>query len=163
MKMFNSSAITKLFLSIAVSLMFVAGEVSDSFASAEWVYVAKIFSNDNQGIIVRANGDAYQIEKGTGCISFWRHEGKRVLISSPGLFLGVGSELILPDVDQKCRIWDSKSLGQWSSSPPKASSRSLSVSASKDDVKIFQVALKALGHYKGEPDGIIGELTKQAI
>ncbi|PWH04527.1 hypothetical protein DIY08_01745 [Shewanella xiamenensis] len=26
-------------------------------------------------------------------------------------FWGVGSELILPDADQKCRIWDSSSLG----------------------------------------------------
>jgi len=66
---------------------------------------------DDNAIVVRENGDAYRIEKGVGCLSLWRFEGKAVLINSPGLFLGVGSELILPDVDQKCRIWDSSSLG----------------------------------------------------
>ena len=88
--------------------IFISAESRDSFASAEWVYVEKVLSNDDNGIIVRANGEAYQIEKGTGCLSFWRYEGRRVLVSSPGMFLGAGSELILPDADQKCRIWDSK-------------------------------------------------------
>ena len=66
---------------------------------------------DDNAIVVRENGDAYQIEKGVGCLSLWRFEGKAVLINSPGLFLGVGSELILPAADQKCRIWNSSSLG----------------------------------------------------
>ncbi|KPN75978.1 MULTISPECIES: hypothetical protein [Shewanella] len=78
-------------------------------AASEWVYLYKAM--DDNAIVVRKNGDAYQIEKGVGCLSIWRFEGKAVLISSPGLFLGVGSELILPDADQKCRIWDSSSLG----------------------------------------------------
>jgi len=84
-----------------------------AFAVTEYVTVVKILQNDDYGIIVRANGDAYQIEKGVGCLSFWRYEGKQVLISSPGIFLGTGSQLILPDNDQKCRIWDSKKLGRW--------------------------------------------------
>jgi len=78
-------------------------------AASEWVYLYKAM--DDNAIVVRKNGDAYQIEKGVGCLSLWRFEGKAVLVTSPGLFLGVGSELILPDADQKCRIWDSSSLG----------------------------------------------------
>lgn len=78
-------------------------------AASEWVHLYKAMNDD--AIVVRKNGDAYQIEKGVGCLSLWQFEGKAILISSPGLFLGVGSELILPDSDQKCRIWDSSSLG----------------------------------------------------
>jgi len=68
-------------------------------AASEWVYLYKAM--DDNAIVVRKNGDAYQIEKGVGCLSLWRFEGKAVLITSPGLFLGVGSELILPDADKK--------------------------------------------------------------
>lgn len=78
-------------------------------AVSEWVSLYKAL--DDNAIVVRKNGDAYQIEKGVGCLSLWRFEGKAVLITSPGSFLGVGSELILPDADQKCRIWNSSSLG----------------------------------------------------
>jgi len=85
-----------------------------AIAGVEFVTVVKILSNDDHGIIVRSNGDAYQIEKGVGCLSFWRYEGKQVLVSSPGIFLGVGSSLILPDENQTCRIWDFKELGPWS-------------------------------------------------
>jgi hypothetical protein len=84
-------------------------------AASEFVFVAKILSNDDHGIIVRSSGNAYQIEKGVGCLSFWHYEGKRVLVVSPGLFLGVGSKIVLPDDNQECRIWDSKELGQWKS------------------------------------------------
>jgi hypothetical protein len=159
----NSIITPKIILFIVVTAIFISGESRNSFASAEWVYVEKVLSNDNNGIIVRANGDAYQIEKGTGCISFWQYEGKRVLVSSPGIFLGVGCELILPDVDQKCRIWDSKFLGQWSSSTPKSSSGSSHNAVSKDEIKIIQIALKTLGHYSGDPDGIMGDITKKAL
>jgi hypothetical protein len=81
----------------------------DVYAASEWVYVYKAM--DDNAIVVRKNGEAYQIEKGVGCLSLWMFEGKSVLVTSPGLFLGVGSELILPEVDQKCRIWNSSSLG----------------------------------------------------
>ena len=43
----------------------------------ELVTVVKILSNDDHGIIVRSNGDAYQIEKGVGCLSFSRYEGRK--------------------------------------------------------------------------------------
>lgn len=80
-----------------------------SWAGTEWVFVSKV-DNDN-AIVVRKDGSAHLIEVGTGCISLWRKEGKEVLINSPGLFLGIGSKLILPDQDQSCRIWGSKELG----------------------------------------------------
>ena len=101
----NCTAVTVLSLLIGLS--------APAWAGVEFVTVVRILSNDDHGIIVRSNGNAYQIEKGVDCLSFWRYEGKQVLVSSPGTFLGVGSSLILPDENQKCRIWDSKELGQW--------------------------------------------------
>jgi len=134
-------------------------------AGAEWVLVAKVLDDDDKGIIVRNNGDAYVIEKGVGCLSFWRYEGKRVLISSPGIFLGVGSKLILPDAGQECRIWDSKALGQWS--PPSSrrfpQPQQSAGSLPKEDILILQIALRALGYQLGEPDGIFGEKTRRTL
>lgn len=94
--------------------------VQKVYARAEYVYVQKTI--DDQAIIVRKNGDAYLIEKGVGCLSLWRYEGKIVLINSPGIFLGVGSELLIPERNQKCRIWNSEYLGFIKSpiSPPLA-------------------------------------------
>jgi len=91
-----------------------------AYAGTEYVYVQKTM--DNQAIIVRKNGDAYLIEKGVGCLSLWRYEDKVVLINSPGIFLGVGSELLIPSLNQKCRIWDSEYLGSIKTpiSPPSA-------------------------------------------
>ena len=40
-----------------------------ALAGTEFVTVVKILSNDDYGIIVRGNGNAYQIEKGIGCLS----------------------------------------------------------------------------------------------
>ncbi len=94
--------------------------VEQASADAELVYVAKVINGD-KGIIVRNSGYAYQIETGVGCLSFWRAEGKKVLISSPGMFLGVGSYLVLPDESEDCRIWDSQELGPWRS--PSTSAR----------------------------------------
>jgi hypothetical protein len=79
---------------ISVSLLFpqAAG------ASQEWVYVKRVI--DDGALVVRRNGDAYSIKTGIGCLSLWRYEGKTVLIRSPGLFLGVGSELSVPDLQR---------------------------------------------------------------
>ncbi len=108
-------------VSFVVGLML--GLSTTVWPSSEFVTVAKILSNDDHGIIVRSNGNAYNIEKGVGCLSFWRYEGKQVLITSPGMFLGIGSELILPDDNQKCRIWDAKELGPWGDSSVEEPSR----------------------------------------
>ncbi|MEM5871920.1 MAG: hypothetical protein QW051_03540 [Candidatus Aenigmatarchaeota archaeon] len=80
-----------------------------AFTGVEYVYVYKVM--DNRAIIVRKNGDIYLIEKGIGCLSLWRYEGKMVLIKSPGIFLGIGSELLIPELNQKCRILNSEYLG----------------------------------------------------
>ena len=110
-----------------ITVSFVGGLMlglsTTAWPASEFVTVVKILSNDDHGIIVRSNGDAYHIEKGVGCLSFWRYEGKQVVVTSPGVFLGVGSELILPDENQKCRIWDAKELGPWGGSSTKEPSR----------------------------------------
>lgn len=143
---------------------FIFFEASVAMAGAEWVFVAKVLSEDDKGIIVRGNGNAYLIEKGIGCLSFWRYEGKRVLIVSPGIFLGVGSKLVLPDAGQECRIWNSKELGQWSTSVPKITQqRKRGSTLSKEDIFFCQIALGVLNYYTGEPDGLFGEKTKMAM
>ena len=84
-------------------------------ASAEYVLVQKVI--EDQAVIVRSNGATYLIDKGVGCLSLWRYEGRRVIVDSPRLFLGVGARLILPDADQQCRIWDSKQIDSPRSAP----------------------------------------------
>ena len=133
-------------------------------AKIEQVYVAKIMSNDDKAIIVRSNGEAYLIEKGIGCISLWRYEGKNVLIHSPGIFLGIGSKLLIPENDQECRIWDSEDLGYWSASP---TFKNHFVSPTKvidsSNVKLVQSSLKLLGFDVGEVDGRFGSKTIAAL
>ena len=78
-------------------------EISKAAAgSAESVIVRKVI--DDKIIVQRRNGDLYLIETGIGCLSSWRYEGKLAVISSPGLFLGVGSTLLLVEDNQSCRI-----------------------------------------------------------
>jgi hypothetical protein len=76
--------------------------------SGEYVTVYKVM--EDKAIVIRSDGATYLIEVGVGCLSLWRYEGKRVIVSSPGLFLGLGSKLIIPDLGQECRIWDSKQV-----------------------------------------------------
>jgi hypothetical protein len=83
--------------------------VHEANAGAEYVFVQKAM--DDNAIIITHNGDAYLIEKGVGCLSLWRYEGKSVLINSPGIFLGTGSELLILDLGQKCRVWNPEYLG----------------------------------------------------
>ena len=70
-------------LLVALLILFVC---STADAGVEAVLVKKAM--DDKAIVVRANGEMYLIEKGVGCLSLWRYEGKRVYINSPGLFLG---------------------------------------------------------------------------
>ena len=76
----------------------------------EEVRVVKVMDTDYKAIIQRRNGELYLIEYGVGVIPIWHYEGKTVLIYSPGLFLGVGSSIILPDEGQKARIWNSEQI-----------------------------------------------------
>lgn len=82
----------------------------NAVASVEEVYVSKVLDNDDKAIIQRDNGETYLIEKGVGCLSLWSFEGRKIIIQSPGIFLGVGSSIVLPNRNQECRIWDSKQM-----------------------------------------------------
>jgi hypothetical protein len=97
-------------LRLALLLAVVISSIPPSsvIAAVEFALVQKVM--DDKAILVRSNGTTYLIEKGVGCLSLWRYEGKRVLIHSPGLFLGVGSKLLIPDADQECRIWSAEEI-----------------------------------------------------
>jgi hypothetical protein len=80
------------------------------YAHTEWVLLQKVVSSGNKGIVLRRNGEAYLIEIGVGCLSFSFYKGKPILVHSPGVFLGVGSSVILLDRAQQCRVWDSEQI-----------------------------------------------------
>jgi len=71
---------------IAASLVQLAALAlaSDALASAEEVLLYKVLGSGDEGIIIRANGDAYQIEKGVGCLGFGLREGRKVSLSRLG-------------------------------------------------------------------------------
>ena len=154
-----------LYYRIITFIFLIFFRVSFAIAGVEWVFVEKIFSDDNKGIIVRTNGEVYLIEKGVGCFSFWRYEGKRVLIVSPGKFLGIGAKLILPENSQQCRILDYKLLGREFSIFPKLSKNKKKPNEilSKREIFLCQLALQTLGYDIGKPDGIIDSKTKAAL
>ncbi|MCS6965797.1 MAG: hypothetical protein NZ473_03415 [Candidatus Kapabacteria bacterium] len=76
--------------------------------SIEYVTVHK--ASDDRAILLRADGTAYLVQKGAGCPSLERYEGRQVVVISPGLFLGVGSKLVIPELNQECRIWDAEEV-----------------------------------------------------
>lgn len=94
------------FFVFITTLIFVS---SANSATTEYLHLYKVLNNS--AIVVRSNGEIFNVEYGVGCISLSRFEGRSVLVSSPGIILGIGSSLILSDVDQKCRIWSSEPLG----------------------------------------------------
>ena len=81
-----------------LTIIFLAISTQTSIASSEYVLVVKILDDDDKAIVQRRNGDQYLIEKGIGCLSLFRYEGKIVVINSPGLFAGIGSHLIIPSL-----------------------------------------------------------------
>lgn len=93
-----------------LTIFFLLLIVSYSYASTEYVILIKVMDNDDKGIIERSNGERWIIEKGVGAISFWRFEGKKILIYSPSLFCSVGSKIILPEVGQEARIWNAEQI-----------------------------------------------------
>lgn len=136
--------------------------VSPAVAGVEAVSVTKVM--DDKALVVRANGDNYLIEKGVGCLSLWRFEGKSVLIKSPGLFLGVGSRLLIPDVGQECRIWDSEMVGSGSAS---ATTRSPvaprpSVLDADGGFSVLGRALQIVGFAGAQHDKLLDQ-TKEAF
>jgi hypothetical protein len=136
---------------------------STAHAGVEAVFVKKAM--DDKAIVVRANGEMYLIEKGVGCLSLWRYEGKRVYINSPGLFLGVGSSLLIPDAEQQCRIWNSESLASESARPQNQPLRSPSpapASGADETTVLIQKALRIVG-YDVVADGVLRDKTKEAF
>jgi hypothetical protein len=91
-------------------ILAIAISVGRALAGAEYVMLIKVLENDDQGIIERRNGERWLIEKGIGALSFWHYEGKQILIYSTGLFCGIGSKVILPDVGQQARIWNAEPI-----------------------------------------------------
>lgn len=108
-------------------------------ADTEIVSVVKVLENGDKGIIERGNGETWLIEKGVGAISFSRFEGKKVLIQYPGLFCGIGSKLILPDVGQEARIWNAEQI-------VKERNRA-AVTSAPSDSELTVAALTFLGYY----------------
>lgn len=96
------------YISIVMFLVVMLSHIASATAASEYVYVYSVDYNEDTAIVVRRNGDVYMIEKGVGCLSLWSFTEKTVVIESPGLFAGVGSHLIIPDLEQKCRIWNAK-------------------------------------------------------
>jgi hypothetical protein len=130
---------------IMLSLLIFASLSSFSYAGTEYVTLIKVLDDDDKGIIERANGERWLIEKGVGALSFWRFEGKKILIHSPGLFCGVGSKIILPDVDQEARIWNAEQIdfGETATAP--------TVQANvPSDAELTVLALAFLGYYDPE-------------
>jgi hypothetical protein len=84
--------------------------VGASIRGLEYVGVVKVLDPSDKAIIARANGEQWLLEKGVGCLGLFRFEGRQVIVTSPGLFAGVGSQLILPDGSGNCRIWNSQQL-----------------------------------------------------
>lgn len=121
---------------------------------------------DDQAIITRSNGESFLIEKGIGCLSLWRYEGKEVLINSPGFFLGVGSSLLIPELDQQCRIWNSKFLGAGSAPTRSRSTPTPRAPSTRQEASLIQSiqrALALLGYDPGPSDGVVGAKTLTAF
>jgi hypothetical protein len=97
----------KQLLAVVTAFLVVA---SSAYANVEAVYVRKVLDSSDQVIIQRRNSEVWLLEYGVGVISIWQYEGKVVLIKSPGLFAGVGSEIILPDDDEDAPIWSSEEI-----------------------------------------------------
>jgi hypothetical protein len=149
-------------MSLVKAALILVLAVNSVAAGVEAVFVKKVM--DDKAIIVRANGDTYLIEKGVGCLSLGRFEGKNVYVNSPGLFLGVGSRLLIPDAGQECRIWDSESLGSTAPRPavPSPVPPQSKVGESGDGLAVLQRALRIVG-YDVPIDGKASEQTKEAF
>lgn len=152
---------------VAIASMLAVGP---AVAATETVQVTKAM--DDKAIITRRNGESYLIEKGVGCLSLWRYEGKTVLIVSPGLFLGVGSRLLIPELDQECRIWNSERLsGPVAPSPrvrrpapsPAPTAPTKPATSDSNAVITIQRALRLVGYDPGPADRAMGERTASAL
>lgn len=81
---------------------------------AEWVSVSRTFSDSggDEVIVFRANGEEWLLNYGVGCIELDLYEGRSVLVTSPtSFFAGIGSNIVIPDANESCIIWDSSRIG----------------------------------------------------
>jgi hypothetical protein len=76
--------------------------------SRELVLVQRV--SGDTAVIVRTTGATYLIEKSGGCLSLPEFEARRVVIDSSARFLDSGSRLLIPELDQSCRIVASRSM-----------------------------------------------------
>lgn len=134
---------------ICATLLFIWLMGNSVFAMTEYVTVVKVLRDDDKGIIQRKNGERWLIEKGVGALSFWRYEGKSVLIHSSGLFCGVGSKLILPDDDQEARIWNAERLSD-DVRVPVAGKSSVAGADENETIKAVALALVTLKYFDAE-------------
>lgn len=99
-------------------VLFALLSVVSAIAAPEAVLLQKVDEINNKAVIMRRGGEQYQIDYGVGVISISSFLGKAVVIDSPGIFLGVGSSIVLPGRDQSARIWDSTQMGGGLTSSP---------------------------------------------
>ena len=65
---------------------------------------------DSLAVLTRASGELWVVEYGAGCLSLSLRT-VTAYVRSPGLFAGVGSEIIIAEpYSQRCLIWDSEEL-----------------------------------------------------
>ena len=136
-------------------------------AGTEIVRVKEVVDDDTV-IIERTNGQTYFVEKGIGCLSLWRYEGKHIIIVSPGTFLGLGSRIILSELGQECRIWSSRLIDVSAKTIPmppsaKLAPDQLQIEEKSIFVEALQKALKYVGYDPGPIDGILGAKTIRAF
>jgi hypothetical protein len=136
---------------LCISFSWLCSQSPDLFAAAEFVTVVKVLEDGDKGIIQRSNGERWLIEKGVGAISFWRYEGKKVLISSPGIFCGVGSKVILPDADQEARIWKAERLSG-DVQPVVPSKPAVADTVESDAIRATALALVTLKYFDPKSD-----------
>ena len=107
----------------------------------------------NRGILVRADGTAWEVQKGVGCPLFETSEGTRVLVESEGAFLRPhDSTLIFPD-GQRCDVHWSRPLGPLENAPDVDDV--IDQELTEDErYTLVQAALKALGYYSGVVSGV---------
>jgi hypothetical protein len=63
-------------------------------------------------VIFREDGQVYRVQHGTGCIGMYRMPGHAVYMTYDVVFGGVGSELVLPDSNERCMVFSVRLVGR---------------------------------------------------
>jgi len=139
-------------LVLITSLAVVAMHTLAMAGDIELAYLVRPLDG-NRGILVRADGTAWEVTKGVGCPLFETSEGTRVLVESNGAFLRPHySTLIFPD-GQRCDVHASRPLGPFENAPDVDDV--IDQRLTEDErYTLAQAALKALGYYTGVVSGV---------